>query len=165
MWQLLLFPYLAWGCTNTTTLIEESYLACQVHAECGNSFYLTPAHHFWEASRFEVLVGIVLNSIAVNATTICNSTESFAVWMELLGSWDFCRENEVYSEKTQDCVCSPDKNCDPTMYGTLGGSTTVEWIVVILLTLIFMYWCKHVLQELQKLHSIRKKKTLVEHMQ
>jgi len=160
MWQLLLFPYLALACTNTTTLIAESYLACQVHPECGNSFYLTPAHHFWEEARFVVLVGIVLNSISVNATIICNSTASFAVWMDLLGSWDFCKENEVYSEKTEDCVCSPDKNCDPTMFGTLGGSTTAEWIVVILLTLIFIYWCKHVFAELQKLQ--RTPKTLAQ---
>ena len=150
-WLTLLYPCLVAACTNTTSLIEESYLACQLHPECSDSLYLTPAHHFWEETRFAVLVNIILDNVGVDHVTICNSSESFAVWIELLGAWDFCQKNEVYSQKSGDCVCSPDKNCDPTMYGTLGGSGTVQWLARLLLVLIMLYGGKHIFTQLDKL--------------
>lgn len=153
MWVLLLLPYFVAACTNTTTLIEESYLACQVHPKCSDAFYLTPAHHFWEEMRFTVLANIVLDQMSLTPTTICSSVESFTVWIELLGSWNFCKENEVYSELHGDCLCNPDKNCDDTMFGVLGGSTTIEAIIILLLTLIFIYWSKHIYSQLQLLHQ------------
>lgn len=153
MWAFLLLPYLVSACTNTTTLIEESYLACQVHAKCSDAFYLTPAHHFWEKSRFTVLVNIIFDQTAITPTIVCSSVDSFAVWIEMLGSWNFCKENEVYSEKSGDCVCNPDKNCDDTMFGVLGGSTTIEWIIILLLSLVFIYWSKHIYSQLQQLHQ------------
>jgi hypothetical protein len=150
---ILLLPCLAWACTNTSTLIDESYLACQLHPRCSDAFYLTPSHHFWEKARFNVLIGIVLDQLLINPTTICASVESFTIWIELLGSWRFCKENEVYSEKHGDCLCNPDKNCDDTMFGVLGGSATMEWIILLLLTLIFIYWSKHIYAQLLMLHQ------------
>lgn len=154
MWLLLgLVTLVAATCTNSSSLVDASYLACQTNLGCMDAFYLSPAHHAWEKPRFVVLLNIVLGKIDSVPATICNSTQSFAVWLDLLASWNFCYANEVYDELSGDCICRPDKNCDRHMHGTLGGSTIAEWTLIPVLSLLFLYYASYLLTELRALHK------------
>lgn len=142
------------ACDSTESLYAESYAACSISSACMDAFYLTPAHHSWEHQRFVLLLDIVLAAVTpLDNTTICNSTASFDVWMTLISSWNFCQKNEVYSELTGDCVCRRDKNCDPTMNGTLGYASSMEWVLVILLSIAFLYYVPSYLNKLSTLEG------------
>lgn len=131
-----------------------------------DAFYLTPVHHTWERHRFDLLLDIVLGAVApLDNVTICASTESFEVWMTLISHWNFCQKNEVYSELTGDCVCRRDKNCDPTMNGTLGYASAMEWVLVILLTIAFLYYVPSYLKKLSLLEQhLKPHTTLAQHL-
>jgi len=142
-------------CDSLTSLYNESYAACIALPACMDSFYLTPAHHSWEHARFNLLLEILLDTVApLDYTTICNTTQSFDVWMALLSNWNFCHKNEMYSELSGDCVCRRDKNCDETMNGTLGYASVMEWVLVVLLFLAFLYYTPAFLKKCTQLEML-----------
>jgi len=125
---------------------------------CMDSFYLTHACPSWERRRFNLLIGILLAKVApLDYTTICNCTEAFDVWTTLLSNWDFCAKNEIWSETSDDCICRRDKNCDPKMNGTVGYNLVAEWIVVVLLSISFLYYTPHTLNMLMRLFAMVEK--------
>jgi hypothetical protein len=135
------FFLLAQACTNTSTLYDESYAACIVSPKCMDAFSLSPSHSSWERGRFNTQLRILLTKVEVlDWTIICNSTDTFDVWMVMISWWDFCMKNEVFSELTGDCVCRRDKSCDQSLGGTVGFATGSEWILLIILSIAFFYF-------------------------
>ena len=131
----------AWACTNTSTLYDESYAACIVTPKCMDAFSLTASHSSWERGRFNTQLNILLAKVEVlDYTIICNSTATFNLWMVQISWWDFCMKNEVFSELTGDCVCRRDKSCEKTLNGTVGFATGSEWIILILLSISWVYF-------------------------
>jgi hypothetical protein len=150
----------AFACTNTSTLYDESYAACIVTPMCMDAFFLTPAQHFWERQRFDLLLGILLSKVEVlDYTIICNSTQTFDVWMVMISWWDFCMKNEVYSELTGDCVCRRDRNCNPALNGTVGFAAGSEWILIIILTIAFLYFTPAYYTKITALQALAKNDT------
>jgi hypothetical protein len=145
----------AWGCTNTSSLYNESYVACMASAKCSDAFYLTPDHHFWERQKFDLLLNILLSKVQVlDWSVICNSTQTFEMWMVQISWWDFCLKNEVFSELTGDCVCRRDKNCDQRLNGTVGFATASEWILLVLLSIAFVYFVPTFFNKISALQAL-----------
>jgi hypothetical protein len=74
--------------------------------------------------------------------------------MVLISWWDFCMKNEVYSELTGDCVCRRDKNCDQNLGGTVGFATASEWILLILLSIAFVYFTPQYFAKISALQAL-----------
>jgi hypothetical protein len=144
-----------WACTNTSTLYDESYAACIVTPKCMDAFYLTPSQPFWERNRFNLLLGILLAKVEVlDYTIICNSSQTFDMWMVQISWWDFCMKNEVYSEITGDCVCRRDKNCNSALNGTVGFATASEWLLLVILSIAFVYFTPSYLKKITMLENL-----------
>jgi len=144
-----------WACTNTSTMYDESYVACIANAKCMDAFFLTPSHPFWERNRFNLLLGILLSKVEVlDYSVICNSSLTFELWMVQISWWDFCFKNEIFSEISGDCVCRRDKSCDRSLGGTVGFATASEWILLVLLSIGLLYFTPAYFKKITALQAL-----------
>lgn len=140
------------ACTTLDELSDLSYADCLLLPECRDAFYLSTAPPTYEQERFRVLFGILWHELdgALTFTQICNTTDSFAVWMQLLSFYEFCDENEIYTEWAGGCVCESSKHCTKLTHPGFGIDAAWLWVLQIIILLVVCWVSYQLLGQLTK---------------
>ncbi len=136
--------------------IGLSYEMCTSDSECISRFYLETTESDYRRQLFTYMCDMHIDAMKMRdilSSKLCTSPEIKNIWMNLLLTFSFCKENHSY-EIGNGCVCNSGKSCNELSgFDNVHQShfVRVSLIVVVLITI---YAYCHTLSKLK--HTLQR---------